>query len=77
MIEGQLSGARKYYRNRFSLRWETLDADRVAKLERSVAPDRWYAVLFPYEVDEMKKRAPGEWTQLSEYRGVTVWHRTR
>jgi hypothetical protein len=78
VIGTQLSGARKYYRNRLMCRWEMLDADRVARLERAIPPDRWYAVLFGFEVDEVKSRTPNaEWTKIAEFRDIGIWHRTR
>lgn|GEM_PF-4110135 len=77
VIATQLSGARKYYRHEWSLRWEWLDGDRVKKIESRVPPDRWYAVLYPFEVDEVMRRVPGQWTKIAEYRDITLWHRTR
>jgi len=77
VIAMQMSGARKYYLDDESLRWEWLDADRVAQIEQHVRPDRWYAVLFPFEVDEVRKRVPGEWVKIDEYRDITIWHRIR
>ena len=77
VIAMQLSGARKYYRNAPSLRWEWLDPARVHAIESAVPADRWYALLFPFEVDEVLRRVPGEWTKIGEYREVTLWHRTR
>ena len=77
VVAMQLSGARKYDRGEWSLRWEWLDRERVQKIERAVPPQRWYAVLWPFEVDEVLRRVPGQWTKIGEDRDVTLWHRTR
>lgn len=77
VIAMQLSGARKYYRHAPSLRWEWLDPGRVHAIESAVPADRWYALLFPFEVDEVLHRVPGEWTKIGEYRDITLWHRNR
>ena len=71
----QFSGARKYYKNRFSLRWDYLDADRVKAVEQKVPPDRWYAILSEFEVNDALSRMGGRWAVLGQYREVMLLHR--
>src|SRR5205085_1028987 len=66
VIEMQLSGARKYYENRFSLRWDWLDADRLRVLEQKIPADRWWMVLSLFEVDDALRRTGGRWTKIGE-----------
>jgi hypothetical protein len=75
VIAMQFSGARKYYKNHFSLRWDYLDADRVKVVEQKVPPDRWYAILSEFEVNDALSRMGGRWAVLGQYREVMLLHR--
>jgi hypothetical protein len=75
VITMQFSGARKYYKNRFSLRYDYLDPDRLKVLEAKIPPDRWYAVIGEYELNDALSRMGGRWAVLGQYREVMFLHR--
>jgi hypothetical protein len=76
----QASGALFYYTNFSIIRWDSLNADNVAQIERAVrrSGKPLYAVLFPYEIEErhvLEKRMPGHWIEVGNVDDVTVWRR--
>jgi hypothetical protein len=71
----QFSGARRYYKREFSLRYDWLDADSLKKLEAKIPPDRWYALVSEWEMPDLMRHVGGRWTQLGEYRDVVLLHR--
>ncbi len=77
VVSGLLSGAFRNYADRWTVRYETLDADRFALLRAYAAGAdlQWYAVLSDVEVDmnEFVKRMPGKWTPIGRFRDVTVY----
>jgi len=75
VVAMQFSGARKYYRNRFSLRYDIIDRDHLRMLEQKVPPDRWYALIGEFERDDMLKNLGGRWAQLGQFRSVLLLHR--
>ena len=75
VIAMQFSGARKYYDNRFSLRYDWLDADRVRVLEQKVPADRWWAIVGEFELEDVLQRTGGRWTKISQLRDSLVLHR--
>ena len=75
VLTGQFSGAFLYYSGRQSVRWDQLDNDERFQLLRAYAGSanlHWYALLSPYEWDEVQKRFKGSWTLLGEHRGVKL-----
>jgi 4-amino-4-deoxy-L-arabinose transferase-like glycosyltransferase len=75
----QTSGALLYYTKFKFLRYEQLDQDTFAKVERAclVADRPIYAMLFPFEIEEvMTKRMPGEWTKIFAFPEISIWRRT-
>lgn len=75
VIGMQFTGARKYYKNRCSLRYEWLTPENVKVLEQKVPFDKWYAVVGDYEIEETLRKAGGRWTDLGQYREVHLLHR--
>jgi hypothetical protein len=76
----QASGALFYYTHLTIIRWDTLNADNVARVEAAIRNSNrpLYAVLFPFEVQDMavlEKRMPGHWTQVGKVEDVTIWRR--
>jgi hypothetical protein len=76
----QASGAVFYYTPFTFIRWDSLDAGNVGKVEAAIRSSKrpLYAVLFPFEVEEqgvLAKRMPGRWTQVGKVQDVTVWRR--
>jgi hypothetical protein len=75
----EVSGAFRYYTNFPVVRWDFLarDRDALQRVEREAVAGRLplYAVLFPYEIEELKffTRIPGTWEKVAAIRHVTVW----
>ena len=61
--------------NRFSLRYDWLDADRVRVLEQKVPADRWWAIVGEFELEDVLRRTGGRWTKISQLRDSLVLHR--
>ena len=74
LVTGLLSGATFNYANELTVRWDTLEADRFAKLRAGV-PRPWYALLSQVEVDmsEFRRRLPGRWTPVAKFRNVILY----
>ena len=78
VIAGEMSGAFYFYSDRFTVRWEWLDADRF-QLLRAYAGNaglKWYAMaLDDNEVRRMdfEQRLAGRWTRIGKYRDVSLW----
>src|ERR1051326_353946 len=71
----QFSGARKYYKDRFSLRYDIIDRDHLRVLEQKVAPDRWYLLIGKFELDDALANLGGRWTPLGQFRDILLLHR--
>jgi len=75
LVTGLLSGTFFNYDNeRFTVRWDTLEADRFATL-RARTNAKWYAALSEVEVpmSEFRRRLPGRWTPIGSYRNVVIY----
>ena len=75
LVTGLLSGTFFNYDNeRFTVRWDTLEADRFAAL-RARTNAKWYAALSEVEVPmtEFRRRLPGRWTPIGGYRNVVIY----
>jgi len=75
LVTGLLSGTFFNYDNeRFTVRWDTLEADRFAAL-RARTNAKWYAALSEVEVpmSEFRRRLPGQWTPIGRYRNVVIY----
>jgi hypothetical protein len=72
VVSGLFSGAFVLYQNRFTARWDNLDAERF-EVVRGRA--QWYALISEVEVDmaELRRRLPGNWTAVGTYRNVTLY----
>lgn len=75
VVAMQFSGARKYYDNRFSVRWDWLEPDRLNVLDGKIPADRWYALLSEFEIDDALRRTGGRWTKIGQFREVSILHR--
>jgi hypothetical protein len=76
----QMTGAIVYYTPFAFIRWDSLDAGNVGRVESVIrASGRpLYAVLFPFEVGTegvLDKRMPGHWTLVGKVEDVTVYRR--
>src|SRR5712691_1297500 len=75
VLNGQFSGAFLYYSGRQTVRWDQLDNDERFQLLRAYVGSanlRWYALLSPFEWEQVQKRFKGSWTTLGEHRGVKL-----
>ena len=75
VISMQMSGALKFYTNLTPVRWDWIQPDQVPLLrERARAEGyQWFALLAPFENDELQKRLPWGWTKMGTRRDVTLW----
>lgn len=69
------SGARKYYDDRFSVRYDLLDKEHQQILEQKVPIDRWWLVVADYDAREALARLGGRWTKTGQLRNVILFHR--
>jgi 4-amino-4-deoxy-L-arabinose transferase-like glycosyltransferase len=75
VVSMQMSGALKYYTNLTPVRWDWIQPDQVSLLrERARAEGyQWFALLAPFENEELQKRLPWGWTKMGTQRDVTLW----
>lgn len=74
----QTSGALFHYTKRTIVRWDQFDPAKFTVIERACAAAGRpiFAVLYPFEVEEMlKQRLPGRWTQVGAVEYATIWRR--
>ena len=64
----QFSGAIYYHTNLPIVRWDCIDAGKVASfLKNAAAQNRpIYAVLWPWEMDDALRRFGGDWSKIAE-----------
>ena len=78
----EVSGAFLYYTNFPIVRYDFLERDRdaVQRVKSEAVAGRLpvYAVLFPYEIEQLRffTRIPGTWEQVVAIQDITVWHFT-
>jgi hypothetical protein len=75
----QTSGALLYYTQFKFLRYDQFKQDAFVDVERAcVAAGRpIYAMLFPFETEEvLKTRMPGQWTKIDAIDQLVIWRRT-
>jgi hypothetical protein len=70
-----MSGALKYYTNLTPVRWDWLGPGQAPLLrERARAEGyQWFALLFPFEEEGLRKRLPWGWTKMGNLREATLW----
>jgi 4-amino-4-deoxy-L-arabinose transferase-like glycosyltransferase len=75
VVSMQMSGALKYYTNLTPVRWDWIQPAQVPLLrERAQAEGyQWFALLVPFENEELQKRLPWGWTKMGMLRDVTLW----
>jgi hypothetical protein len=71
----QMSGALHYYTDRTYVMWNMLDAARLAQLraETEGRGYRWYALLAPFEQEEVKKNFRETWREIDRTGDVALW----
>lgn len=71
----QLSGALHYYTDLTYVMWNALDGPRLAQLTASTESrgHRWYALLAPFEQEEVRKNRLGKWREIDRTGDVALW----
>jgi hypothetical protein len=75
IVAMEMSGALKFYTRRGIVRYDLIKpAETTLVKSRTAARGfRWYALLFPHEVDEAKRRIAGKWTRLGAMSSISLW----
>jgi hypothetical protein len=70
----QMSGAMYFYDGRFSARYDILTPDRFSLLRAyaGAAGLKWYAVVFDWEEEGLRRNLPGTWTKIDEMENVRL-----
>jgi hypothetical protein len=71
----QMSGALKIYTDRPIFRWDAVTSWQWPEVKKRAAERRyqWYALLWPYEVEEAQKRMGGKWAKLGMLDQFSLW----
>ena len=69
------SGALEYYTDLSYARWDWLTPERFGQLRPFVdgRGSRWFALLFPFERDDLEKHTPGRWRKIGQLREVGLY----
>ena len=75
IVSMQMSGALRYYTDFQPVRWDWLDPADFPMLRARAETKgyHWYALLAPFEVENLAVRAPGKWKAISQVRDVKLW----
>jgi Dolichyl-phosphate-mannose-protein mannosyltransferase len=75
VLSMQMSGSLRYYTSLRVARWDMLDNEKMDLLRKRAQEkgERLYAVLFPFEVEEVKRRVHGQWTGAGVSHDITLW----
>ncbi len=73
------SGALEHYTNLGYARYDWIEPARFSDLRSRVEKNggHWFALLFPFEAEEMIRRLPGSWKKIGELRDVGLWELER
>ena len=69
------SGALEYYTSLSHARYDWIQREQFPRLRAAFERrgGRVYALLFPFEVEDLARRLPGRWKKLGVLRDVTLW----
>jgi 4-amino-4-deoxy-L-arabinose transferase-like glycosyltransferase len=75
VVSMHMSGALRFYTERPIVRWDWLDPERWSVVKKHAAERgyQWYALLWPFEVEEAQKRLGGKWTKLGMLDQISLW----
>jgi hypothetical protein len=75
VVSMQMSGALHYYSDLTYAMWNWLPPERFGELRASTESRgyRWYALLFPFEQEEVRKNLPGDWREIDRVAEVALW----
>ena len=79
VIGMQMSGALRYSTALAAARWDSIPPEWLVSLVEAATRKGFptYALLFPFETAEVRKRIPGPWTTIDTRRGVSLWRLDR
>lgn len=76
VVAMQHSGSLLYYAHRNALRYDLIQPDRFAELQANAFTENfdWYALIAKFELEEFRRRMPGQWRPIAQVRDVTLFH---
>jgi 4-amino-4-deoxy-L-arabinose transferase-like glycosyltransferase len=71
----QMSGALKFYTSRPIVRWDAVTPGQWPEVKKRAAERgyQWYALLWPFEIEEAQKRIGGRWTKVGMLDQFSLW----
>ncbi len=75
LVSMQMSGALHYYTDLTYVMWNMMDGARLAELRAATESRgyRWYALLAPFEQEEVKKNLPENWREIDRTGDIALW----
>lgn len=69
------SGALEHYTDLSYARWDWLAPEKLADLRARTRGrgTRWFALLYPFEWEQLPQHAPGRWRKIGQLREVGLW----
>ena len=69
------SGALENYTDLSYARWDWLTPEKLADLRARTQGRgvRWFALLYPFEWEQLSQHAPGRWRKIGQLREVGLW----
>lgn len=77
VLSMQMSGALHYYTDVTFAMWNWLDSERFERLRVSTESrgHRWYALLAPFETEQVWKNLSADWRAIDRVGDVVLWER--
>lgn len=74
VVSIHMSGALKYYTGLTTVGWDC-EPEKVLLLQQSARAHgyKWFALLFPLEIQELEKHLPWGWTRVGTFKNATLW----
>ncbi len=71
----QTSGSLEHYTRLSYARWDWIEPDRWSLLRARTEPQghRWFALLFPFEVDQLALHTPGRWREIGRVDQIALF----
>ena len=71
----QMTGAIRYYTNRYAVRYDMIDPDKfqVLRAHAALTGHRWYALISDFEQEEFRGRTGAEWTEINRWKDVALY----
>lgn len=77
VVTGLVSGSAFYYSDLTVVNHATVGTRFLVRIRKDTEPQGhpWYALVFPGEIVEVKKKVPGDWQKLGNFAQVELWQR--